>query len=109
MTRHSGWLAALTAALLVAPGAAAQVKSANPATAWVYAPNVTVNDLWRAVRDGQVQVVSSAAAADPKGGGVEHGPRVLHQPTCHHRPELYPGLSEAEAADLLRDFFRSRR
>lgn len=49
------------------------------------------------------------AAADPKGGGVEHGPRVLHQPTCHHRPELYPGLSEAEAADLLRDFFRSRR
>jgi hypothetical protein len=68
MTRHSGWLAALAAALLVAPGAAAQVKSANPATAWVYAPNVTVNDLWRAVRDGQVQVVSSAAAADPKGG-----------------------------------------
>ena len=68
MTRHSGWLAALTAALLVAPGAAAQVKSANQATAWVYAPNVTVNDLWRAVRDGQVQVVSSAAAADPKGG-----------------------------------------
>ena len=49
------------------------------------------------------------AAADPKGGGVEHGPRVLHQPTCQHRPELYPGLSEAEAADLLRDFFRSRR
>ena len=49
------------------------------------------------------------AAAGAQGGGGAHGPRVLHQPTCPHRPELYPGLSEAEAADLLRDFFRSRR
>ena len=48
-------------------------------------------------------------AADPKGGGVEHGPRVLHQPTCHHRPELYPGVGEAEASQLLRDFFHERR
>lgn len=48
-------------------------------------------------------------AADPKGGGVEHGPRVFHQPTCHHRPELYPGIGEQEAAALLRDFFRARR
>ena len=48
-------------------------------------------------------------AADPKGGGVEHGPRIFDQPTCHHRPELYPGIAEAEAGDLLRDFFRARR
>ena len=48
-------------------------------------------------------------APDPKMGGVEHGARVLHQPTCHHRPELYPGLAEAEAAQLLRDFFVGRR
>jgi tRNA(Arg) A34 adenosine deaminase TadA len=48
-------------------------------------------------------------AADPKGGGVEHGPRIFHQPTCHHVPELYPGLAEAEAAELLRDFFSNRR
>ena len=48
-------------------------------------------------------------AADPKGGGVEHGARVLHQPTCHHRPELYPGIAEAAAADLLRDFFAAKR
>ncbi|MEQ9643438.1 MAG: nucleoside deaminase [Alphaproteobacteria bacterium] len=48
-------------------------------------------------------------APDPKGGGVEHGARVLHQPTCHHRPELYPGLGEGEAAQLLRDFFAGRR
>lgn len=48
-------------------------------------------------------------AGDPKGGGVEHGARVFHQPTCHHRPELYPGLSEQRAAALLRDFFEVRR
>jgi tRNA(Arg) A34 adenosine deaminase TadA len=48
-------------------------------------------------------------AADPKGGGIEQGPRIFEQPTCHHRPELYPGVGESEAADLLRVFFRERR
>lgn len=48
-------------------------------------------------------------AYDPKGGGVEHGPRVFNQPTCHHVPEVYGGFREAEAAALLRDFFRERR
>lgn len=48
-------------------------------------------------------------AADPKGGGVEHGPRIFDQPTCHHRPDLYPGVGEVEAAGLLRAFFRERR
>ncbi|MFZ4808246.1 MAG: nucleoside deaminase [Hyphomicrobiaceae bacterium] len=48
-------------------------------------------------------------ASDPKSGGVEHGSRVLHQPTCHHRPEIYGGLAAAEAAALLKDFFAERR
>ncbi len=48
-------------------------------------------------------------AYDPKGGGVEHGPRVYAHPTCHHRPEVYGGLRETEAAELLRAFFRDRR
>ncbi|TXL72868.1 nucleoside deaminase [Vineibacter terrae] len=48
-------------------------------------------------------------AADPKGGGVEHGPRIFAQPTCHHAPEVYSGIAETEAADLLRGFFRARR
>ena len=48
-------------------------------------------------------------AADPKGGAVEHGPRFFAQPTCHHRPEVYGGMSESEAAALLRDFFAARR
>ncbi|TWT05189.1 nucleoside deaminase [Reyranella sp. CPCC 100927] len=48
-------------------------------------------------------------AADPKGGGVEHGPRIFSQPTCHHAPEVYSGIAETDAAELLRDFFRARR
>jgi tRNA(Arg) A34 adenosine deaminase TadA len=48
-------------------------------------------------------------AYDPKGGGVDHGPRIFQQPTCHHRPEIYGGIRESEAADLLQDFFRARR
>ncbi|MBS0251067.1 MAG: nucleoside deaminase [Proteobacteria bacterium] len=49
------------------------------------------------------------AASDPKGGGVEQGARVFSQPTCHHTPEIYPGLAEAEASTLLKDFFAVRR
>lgn len=48
-------------------------------------------------------------ASDPKGGAVEHGPRFFAQPTCHHRPEIYTGIGEGEAAALLRDFFAARR
>ena len=48
-------------------------------------------------------------ASDPKGGGVEHGARVFSHTTCHHRPEVYSGLAETEAAALLRDFFTARR
>ena len=48
-------------------------------------------------------------AADPKGGGVEHGARIFSQPTCHHAPELYGGIEEVRAAALLRDFFALRR
>ena len=48
-------------------------------------------------------------ASDAKGGGVENGPRIFTQPTCHHRPEVYGGMDEARAAALLRDFFNARR
>lgn len=49
------------------------------------------------------------AAYDPKGGGVEHGPRIFSHATCHHRPEVYGGMRESEAAALLRTFFQARR
>ena len=48
-------------------------------------------------------------AEDPKGGGVDHGGRFYGQPTCHHAPEVYSGIREGEAAEILRQFFRERR
>ena len=48
-------------------------------------------------------------AEDVKGGAVAHGPQFFTQPTCHHRPEIYPGIGEEEAAGLLRRFFAERR
>lgn len=49
------------------------------------------------------------AAEDVKGGAVLNGPRLFGQPTCHHRPEVLGGIGEAEAAAMLREFFRGRR
>jgi tRNA(adenine34) deaminase len=49
------------------------------------------------------------AAGDPKAGAVDHGPRFFGQPTCHHRPDVYGGFRESEAAALLRGFFQERR
>jgi len=49
------------------------------------------------------------AAADPKGGAVESGVRFFAAPTCHHRPEVYGGIQEARAAELLRRFFKEKR
>jgi tRNA(adenine34) deaminase len=48
-------------------------------------------------------------AGDPKGGAVDNGVKFFTSPTCHHRPEVYGGLAEAEAGVLLREFFRERR
>ena len=48
-------------------------------------------------------------AADPKGGGVEHGPMIFHSSSAHHAPEVYGGVGERAAAELLRDFFRTLR
>ena len=48
-------------------------------------------------------------AADAKGGAVEHGVCFFAAPTCHHRPEVYGGISEAASATLLRGFFEARR
>ena len=48
-------------------------------------------------------------AYDPKGGGVDHGPRIFDRATCHHRPEVVGGLDERRAVELLRAFFLNRR
>ncbi len=49
------------------------------------------------------------AAFDVKGGGVDHGPQIFRQPTCHHQPEVIGGVREREAAELLKAFFKERR
>ena len=49
------------------------------------------------------------AAPDPKGGAVDHGPQFFTQPTCHHKPEIYAGLGEAESSEMLKVFFADRR
>lgn len=48
-------------------------------------------------------------APDPKGGAVENGVRLYQSPTCHHVPEVYGGMREGEAGEMLREFFRERR
>ena len=48
-------------------------------------------------------------AYDPKGGGVEHGPRIFSQPTTHHVPEVIGGVMEMECAAILKAFFAERR
>jgi tRNA(adenine34) deaminase len=48
-------------------------------------------------------------ASDPKGGAVEHGPRLFEQPTVHHKPEIYGGICDDESSSLLKQFFAVRR
>lgn len=48
-------------------------------------------------------------AYDPKGGGVEHGPRIYSQPTCHHAPDVVGGVEASRAERMLKGFFAARR
>jgi len=48
-------------------------------------------------------------AYDPKGGGVEHGPRIFSSASCNHRPEVIGGVQESECSALLKEFFAARR
>ena len=100
------------------PTAHAEMLAIRAAAAVLGAPRLVDCDLYVTLEPCPMcaQAISFArirrlywGAADPKGGGVEHGPRIFDQPTCHHKPELYPGVGEGEAADLLRRFFKTRR
>ncbi len=48
-------------------------------------------------------------AYDPKGGGIEQGPRIFNQPTCHHKPEVYGGIDENICSNIIKSFFENRR
>jgi tRNA(Arg) A34 adenosine deaminase TadA len=100
------------------PTAHAELLAIRSAAAKVGAPRLVDCDLHVTLEPCPMcaQAISFArvrrlyyGAADPKGGGVEHGPRIFSQPTCHHIPEVYGGIAEGEAATLLRDFFKARR
>lgn len=48
-------------------------------------------------------------AYDVKSGGVEHGARIFEASSCHHKPEIYGGIDEKQAGQLLRTFFEAKR
>jgi tRNA(Arg) A34 adenosine deaminase TadA len=100
------------------PTAHAEILAIRKATAAAGAPRLDGCDLYVTLEPCAMcaAAISFArirrlyfGAYDPKGGGVEHGARFFHQPTCHHAPEVYGGLEESRAADLLLKFFQERR
>ncbi|MGZ8310668.1 MAG: nucleoside deaminase [Allosphingosinicella sp.] len=100
------------------PTAHAEMVAMRAAAAALGTPRLDGCDLWVTLEPcamcaGAMALARIArlyfGAGDPKGGGVLHGPRLFSQPTCHHAPEVYPGMGEGEAGELLRAFFRARR
>ena len=100
------------------PSAHAEMVAMRAAASALGEPRLDGCDLWVTLEPcamcaGAVALARIArlyfAASDPKGGAVLHGPRLFSQPTCHHAPEIYAGIGEGEAGELLRDFFRQRR
>ncbi len=100
------------------PTAHAEMVAMRSAAAALGAPRLDGCDLWVTLEPCAMCAGAMAlarlsrlyfAAPDPKGGAILHGPRLFSQPTCHHAPEVYAGLAEGEAGELLRAFFRERR
>ena len=100
------------------PTAHAEMLAIRAAAASIGSDRLTDCDLWVTLEPcamcaGAIANARIArlyyGASDAKGGAVEHGPRLFAQPTVHHRPEIFPGIGEGEAAALLRDFFVARR
>lgn len=100
------------------PSAHAEMLAIRAACAALGAERLTGHDLYVTLEPCPMcaGMISNArirrlyyAASDPKSGGVDHGPRVFSHATCHHAPEVYPGLGEDSAAAQLKDFFADRR
>lgn len=100
------------------PTAHAELLAIRAAAALRGAPRLTDCDLYVTLEPCPMcaQAIAFArlrrlvfGAYDPKGGGVEHGPRIFEGPSCHHRPEVVGGVLERDCGELLREFFRARR
>ncbi len=96
------------AELLVIRAAAGRLGTPRLATADLYATLEPCPMCAQAISFARIRRLYYGAA-DPKGGGVAHGPRIFASSSCHHVPEVYGGIGERQAAALLREFFRSRR
>lgn len=103
---------------LADPSAHAEILALRAAGAALGSPRLTGCDLWVTLEPCPMCAAAIASARirrlyfgayDPKSGGVDHGPRIFHHATCHHKPEVIGGLEEVAAAELLRDFFAERR
>jgi tRNA(Arg) A34 adenosine deaminase TadA len=100
------------------PTAHAEIVAIRAAAAFLGDFRLTGCDLWVTLEPcpmcaGAISHARLArlyyAAADPKGGAIEQGPRLFTQPQCLHRPEIYGDLAVVEASTLLRDFFAAKR
>lgn len=100
------------------PTAHAEVLAIRAACAAIGSERLVGHDLYVTLEPCPICAATISAArinrlyygaGDPKSGGVAQGPRVFSHPQCHHAPEVYEGLREAEAAALLRAFFAARR
>ena len=100
------------------PTAHAEMVAMRAAAAKLGAPRLDGCDLWVTLEPCAMCAGAAAlarigrlyfGAPDPKGGAVLHGPRLFAQPTCHHAPEIYLGIGEGEAGEMLRAFFQARR
>jgi tRNA(adenine34) deaminase len=100
------------------PTAHAEMVAMRAAAASLGTPRLDGCDLWVTLEPCAMCAGAMAlarvsrlyfAAGDAKGGAVLHGPKLFAQPTCHHAPEVYSGIGEEEAAEMLRTFFRERR
>jgi tRNA(adenine34) deaminase len=100
------------------PTAHAEIVAMREAAAALGTDRLTGCDLWVTLEPcamcaGAIAHARIArlyyGASDPKGGAVEHGPRLFEQPTVHHQPEVYAGICGDEAGELLKGFFAGRR
>jgi tRNA(Arg) A34 adenosine deaminase TadA len=96
----------------------AEILALRAAAAALGSPRLTGCDLWVTLEPCPMCAAAAGlfrvrrivfGAYDPKGGGIDHGPRIFAAPGAMHRPEVIGGMRESDAALLLRAFFLERR
>ncbi len=100
------------------PTAHAEILAIQTATKQLNTPRLADCDMYVTLEPCPMcaQAISFArirrlyfGAYDPKGGGVDHGPKIFNQPTCHHQPEVFGGIMEEQCSKVLKNFFQQLR